>query len=85
MRQTCTNPLLARRLFRSPELDRERRRAGKRLTQNLSCWNYLIGVNHRIIVSFPPDVFQRMLDSQRFLGLLISGPRCHIDDAEKFV
>ena len=55
--KTDTNPLLANWLSHSPELDRERRRAGGRLTQNLSCWDYLIEVNHWFIVEFPPDVF----------------------------
>lgn len=55
--ETDTNPLLANRLSHSPELDKERRRAGGRLTQNLSCWDYQIGVNHWFIVEFPPDVF----------------------------
>lgn len=57
MGETDTNSLLANRLSHSPEPDRERRRAGGRLTQNLSCWDYLIGVNHWLFVEFPPDVF----------------------------
>lgn len=55
--ETDTNPLLASRLSHSPGPDRERRRAGGRLTQNLSCWDYLIDVNHGFIVEFPADVF----------------------------
>lgn len=55
--ETDTNPLLANRLSYSPEPDRERRRAGGRLTQNLSCWDYLIDVNHWFIVEILPDVF----------------------------
>lgn len=45
--------------------------AGGPVTQNLSCWDYLIGVNHRLIVEFPQMFFQIMLapgnmDSQSF-------------------
>lgn len=57
--ETDTNPLLANRHSHSPEADRERRRTGGRLTQNLSCWDYLIGVNHCFIVEGPPDVFPK--------------------------
>lgn len=68
--ETDTNPLLANRLSYSPEPDRERRRAGGRLTQNLSCWDYLIDVNHWFIVEILPDVFPEdagpsNMDSQR--------------------
>lgn len=76
---TDANPLLANRLSRSPGPDSKRRTAGGPVTQNLSCWDYLIGVNHRLIVEFPQMFFQIMLapgnmDSQSF-GFIVKAAK----------